>query len=148
MPPHDHAASQKAKKARISLALRRQLIKAWAPAASPFLISAALHAQSCSGRTGRRSKLPVPAGFGRSNLFESTPLYCQCRPVDRKWICTAFSVGNFHHDYLGTVITLIDVRNRQHGLPEKLTEIPKKIIRRITVTRMESSRQWRNPCSR
>lgn len=78
-PAYDHAAVQKAKKGPGIRRLWRQPL-CLSLGCLPFLIR---QRRPEPGRTGRRSRLPVPVAGADQTCAHPRPLFCQCRPVDR-----------------------------------------------------------------
>lgn len=133
-PAYDHAAVQKAKEA-LEYAGSEDSHCACPSAASRSLSGSA--AQSQAGPEdvpGCLSQWPVQIKLApiHAPYFANADLLIAAD-------CTAFSYGNFHHDFIRDHITLIGCPKLDStDYSEKLTEILRENdIRSITVTRME-----------
>ena len=133
-PAYDHAAVQKAKKA---------LEHAGSGDSHCACPSAACRSLSGSAAQNQAGPEDVPG------CLSQWPVQIKLAPIHAPYFanadlliaadCTAFSYGNFHHDFIRDHITLIGCPKLDStDYSEKLTEILRENdIRSITVTRME-----------
>lgn len=133
-PAYDHSAVQQAKKAR------EQAGSKSSHCACPSAASRSLSGSSIQKQAGPED---VPS------CLSQWPVQIKLAPVHAPYFanadlliaadCTAFSYGNFHHDFIRNHITLIGCPKLDStDYSEKLTEILRENdIRSITVTRME-----------
>ena len=133
-PAYDHAAVQKAKKA---------LEYAGSEDSHCACPSAASRSLSGSAAQNQAGPEDVPG------CLSQWPVQIKLAPIHAPYFanadlliaadCTAFSYGNFHHDFIRDHITLIGCPKLDStDYSEKLTEILRENdIRSITVTRME-----------
>ena len=133
-PAYDHAAVQKAKKALEHAGSRDS------HCACPSAASRSLSGSAAQNQAGPED---VPG------CLSQWPVQIKLAPIHAPYFanadlliaadCTAFSYGNFHHDFIRDHITLIGCPKLDStDYSEKLTEILRENdIRSITVTRME-----------
>ena len=135
-PAYDHAAVQKAKLARNQAGQAGPESSCACPSAASRSLSGSA-AQNPSGIKevpGCLSQWPVQIKLApvRAPYFDNADLLIAAD-------CTAFTYGNFHHDFIRNHITLIGCPKLDNtDYSDKLTEILREnTIRSITVTRME-----------